>query len=103
MAGGAAKGRRQVKCQFAKIGTACICEECVVDALIAAELVDRGVLLTAVPAQMRPWMLKVREERSRIRSPGAGGVAGPVDDDGGPWHENAVGELEDYDDGTETK
>lgn len=91
-----------MRCSFAKVGTDCLCVACIERNAAAERMVDRGVDMRDVVPSFRPWILKVREERTRIRSAGVGGCSGPVETDGGPWHENAVGELEDFDDGTET-
>lgn len=91
------------RCQYAKVGTCCRCDKCAGRLLTAQRLVDRGpVDLRDLEPYMRPWVLAVREERCTPIGNGSGGCAGPREEEGaGPWHENAVGDLEDWDDGIE--
>lgn len=98
-------------CRFSTIGAACRCRKCASLAWTAKRLVDRdpphGPDLRDLCEAIRPFVLKERESRKPTR-PGSLGGGNPSGETAisrgdfqyngggdGPWHENAVGSMED--------
>lgn len=85
----------------------CLCTGCVAMTKVAARLVDRGADLRDIRDEYRPFVLAERESRQPTRVYGIGGghpngetaiARGQEQYEGGgagPWHENAVGAMED--------
>ena len=100
-----------MKCGSQKIGTACRCTRCAALAETAKRLVDRnppnGPDLRDLCDEIRPFVLREREERQPTRpcSLGGGNPSGETaiarsesqynGGGDGPWHDNAVGAMED--------
>ena len=100
-----------MRCRFSQIGTCCRCCKCASLAWTAKRLVDRdppcGPDLRDLCAAIRPFVLAERESRQPTRQPSLGG-GNPSGETAiarsesqyngggdGPWHDNAVGAMED--------
>jgi len=82
----------------------CLCTPCHEMREIAVRLVDRGVDLRDLVEEIRPFVLAEREKRNparpqnlnggpTVKAHGGAGDYGEGEDS--PWHENAVGAMED--------
>jgi len=98
-----------MKCIYRTVGAKCRCEECAALADTAKRLVDRfpptGPDLRDLCQAIRPFVLAERDSRMPMPGhPGGGVPSGETaisrgesqyDGSAGPWHDNAVGAMED--------
>ena len=95
-----------MKCRLhTQVRTACPCKQCEQRRWVASRLVDREADLRDIREDLRPFVLAEREKRNPTRVPIGGGnpngetaislQESQYEGRTGPWHDNAVGSMED--------